>query len=80
MVQGNFTESEAIDMFSDSLEILNISEDYNYNYDITLHLQLPEARHVIKRKNLNPTNNTSFEKWYWQIGKTPFLGQTEPLN
>jgi len=37
LMQGNFSQVEAMEMFIDSLETLNISENYNYNYDITAH-------------------------------------------
>ena len=68
LVQGNFQENEAIEMFKNCLETLNPSQTYNYCPNISV-LQLPDAPHVIKRRNLNSTDQNSFENWYWQIGK-----------
>ena len=68
LVQGNFHEDEAIEMFKNSLDTLNSSHNYNYSRDIKI-LQLPDVPHVIKRQNLKSTDLNSFENWYWQVGK-----------
>lgn len=69
-VQGNFYQNEAIEMFENVLETLDISESFEFDSHIEV-LQLPDSPHLIKRRNLNLTDSNSFENWYWQIGSIP---------
>jgi len=69
LIQGNFYEKEANQMFQDVLQTLN-NQDVQYTHDIQV-LQLPESPHLVKRQNLNPADQNSFQNWYWQLGKIP---------
>jgi len=66
-IQGNFYQTEAVEIFNNSLKKLNV-------VDITpdegiLVLKLPEQPHIIKMKNLNPGDVNSELIWYWQLGE-----------